>query len=969
MALFCAQYISSAPFNPDKSDADVRKHCVTGYYGFLDYAVAYWWKHFTRLGVSLDQGTMTSLYNLLNTLKGSSKEDGQAPASDISTAWSRIQQLRDDGRDWESLFPAEQRIKPIRDCLESLFNSPRSQDLEELKEVRELYGRVSYKCTKPWCHFFLLGFDAPKARQYHMAQHARPFRCNIDDCFGCQIGFATESGLAKHNNRVHCQVSSKDFPSAVGNADIFEAAKKGKLDILQALVCSGANVNARSDNRSTPLFLAADAGHYQVCRWLLEQGAKVNARCTRLQKTALHAAVANNDLDLVRLLIDHGADVHDYGIRSNGGMRELMKRRSDPDHVSAAFPEEFWAHGSCSDTWCKIQYPEGGLETLRQITTQELNRAANEGDAGTFRSLLLGPHPVCLDLNQLRDAGDISGSGGSILHTVLASGSKNRSGQHEQCAAILMKTGRIDLDLTDRKGNLALHYACMMAYPVVTSQLFVLTNFPNTRNRARKTPSDLLLRCAHEANDDEHARRVSLISELLASGFVNVNLADPTGGIPLRRACKVSSASIVSLLLPHTRLVNLEDHNGRTAYQLALDRGNLAVIAVMLKRKMALLHDNSRAMTAEERSYLDLAELVAKNDPTFLSRPCRKAPGTEWPGPPGGHALQVYEQQRLLLEKKRRLKMMCRQGQSFAIGLTILQCGAYYLDAPIIRTAISLKGRETKPALPFWDPPPDWQNGLFSMSDYVDGGILSNPLFIAMNSALHEQNQTEAIAAEAGNLVRARFREVFDALLSIPHWSLPYSSPDVSERAQQLIVRLIDACCDTEMVGRMAKAGLSLPWTLFRWKEGDEVWAVTGALDKSPDLDFRLSNSHMVLSFAWHGHCRFLDILRENYAFAVGMVGPEHIMPGRLNFDDEKGILISLIAKQENVAPVLRNLLQLGFDGMSGVLHAAQTGCRREVEVLLKSQDEAVMKMVDDAFHKAVEKGFSEAAEMLQWRT
>lgn len=310
MALFCAQYLSSAPFNLKQDKFSIKEHCLAGYYGFLDYAVANWWKHARRPGINLDQDIPSEVRKLLSTLSSSSEGENEvAGIDDVTAVWAQTQNLQDDGKGWEAAFPTEERVKPIRSCLESLFNGPGQQDSKNLEEIRELYGRVDYKCKKPWCHFFLLGFSILQARQDHMAQHERPFRCGSDGCHGYQIGFAKESELIKHNNRVHCQISAINFPLPVSNSHIFMAAKKGKLNDLKALIDAGVDVNSRSEDNKTPLFLAAKAGHYQVCQLLLEQGAEVDAPCTMSKRTALHAVVGNKDSDIARLFIDHGADI------------------------------------------------------------------------------------------------------------------------------------------------------------------------------------------------------------------------------------------------------------------------------------------------------------------------------------------------------------------------------------------------------------------------------------------------------------------------------------------------------------------------------------------------------------------------------------------------------------------------------------------------------------------------------------
>lgn len=54
---------------------------------------------------------------------------------------------------------------------------------------------------------------------------------------------------------------------------------------------------------------AVDFGHHRMARWLLEQGAPVNARGTTASRdTLLHSAAWNGDLEMVKLLLEAGAD-------------------------------------------------------------------------------------------------------------------------------------------------------------------------------------------------------------------------------------------------------------------------------------------------------------------------------------------------------------------------------------------------------------------------------------------------------------------------------------------------------------------------------------------------------------------------------------------------------------------------------------------------------------------------------------
>jgi ankyrin repeat protein len=55
---------------------------------------------------------------------------------------------------------------------------------------------------------------------------------------------------------------------------------------------------------------AVDFRHHSLVRWLLDQGANVNARSSAQSRhTALHSAAWNGDMEMVKLLVEAGADI------------------------------------------------------------------------------------------------------------------------------------------------------------------------------------------------------------------------------------------------------------------------------------------------------------------------------------------------------------------------------------------------------------------------------------------------------------------------------------------------------------------------------------------------------------------------------------------------------------------------------------------------------------------------------------
>lgn len=68
-------------------------------------------------------------------------------------------------------------------------------------------------------------------------------------------------------------ISHPDQPGAMGSTMLHIAAWNGELDDVQALIESGANVNAVGDEGFTPLHSAAIKGRVEAIKLLLKSGA------------------------------------------------------------------------------------------------------------------------------------------------------------------------------------------------------------------------------------------------------------------------------------------------------------------------------------------------------------------------------------------------------------------------------------------------------------------------------------------------------------------------------------------------------------------------------------------------------------------------------------------------------------------------------------------------------------------------
>jgi ankyrin repeat protein len=130
--------------------------------------------------------------------------------------------------------------------------------------------------------------------------------------------------------------------------DIFEASVLGKVDRIQDILReTPARVSEHAPDGFTPVALAAFFGQLAAVHALIAAGADVTAAAKNgLKVQALHAAVAGRNLDIVKAVLDAGADpnaqqqagfrpMHEAGSNANRKLAELLLARgADPTLTS-----------------------------------------------------------------------------------------------------------------------------------------------------------------------------------------------------------------------------------------------------------------------------------------------------------------------------------------------------------------------------------------------------------------------------------------------------------------------------------------------------------------------------------------------------------------------------------------------------------------------------------------------------------
>src|SRR6185436_5173493 len=92
-----------------------------------------------------------------------------------------------------------------------------------------------------------------------------------------------------------------------GYTPLLFAAQQGAVESARALIAAGANVNDVAPIGTSALVVAAHSGQGAVGAFLLDKGADPNAAGAGY--TAMHAAILRGDVELVKALVAHGADL------------------------------------------------------------------------------------------------------------------------------------------------------------------------------------------------------------------------------------------------------------------------------------------------------------------------------------------------------------------------------------------------------------------------------------------------------------------------------------------------------------------------------------------------------------------------------------------------------------------------------------------------------------------------------------
>ncbi len=188
-----------------------------------------------------------------------------------------------------------------------------------------------------------------------------------DDEGNSALTWAISSGneaLARMLIQKGADIHARDY---AGTTELMQASMSGNANIVRLLLNMGANVNARDKNGETALMDVPGIGNSQanasaITKLLLENGADVNAKDNK-NWTALDNAVYYNFPDIIRLLLQHGANAHDLDGMTLSGILGQM----GPDQIKKRIDKAMAGAGAASQEELHFSYDYQSGPYVRRV--------------------------------------------------------------------------------------------------------------------------------------------------------------------------------------------------------------------------------------------------------------------------------------------------------------------------------------------------------------------------------------------------------------------------------------------------------------------------------------------------------------------------------------------------------------------------------------------------------------------------
>nr|XP_015840312.1 PREDICTED: ankyrin repeat domain-containing protein 17 isoform X7 [Tribolium castaneum] len=439
--------------------------------------------------------------------------------------------------------------------------------------------------------------------------------------------------LVKHGADVNAQSTS-------GNTPLMYGCAGGHTKVVEFLLEHGANVEDHNENGHTPLMEAASAGHVDLAKILLKRGAGINTHSNEFKESALTLACYKGHLEMVRFLLEAGADQE----HKTDEMHTALMEASMDGHVEVA--------RLLLDSGAQVNMPTDSFES-------PLTLAACGGHVDLAMLLI----ERGANIEEVNDEG----------YTPLMEAAREG---HEEMVHLLLGQGANINAQTDETQETALTLACCGGFTEVADILL-------------KGGADIELGASTPLMEAAQEGHLDLVKFLLEND-ANVHAQTQTGDTALTYACENGHTDVADLLLQYGADLEHESEGGRTPLMKACRAGHLCTVQFLISkganvRRQTTNNDHTPLSLACAGGHLAVVELLLSHN----ADPCHKLKDNSTmliEAAKGGHTNVVQ----LLLDYPHSMQHMMinqhQQGATTATNLSMLPGQVGSPDSPITPT-------------------------------------------------------------------------------------------------------------------------------------------------------------------------------------------------------------------------------------------------------------------------------------------
>ena len=367
------------------------------------------------------------------------------------------------------------------------------------------------------------------------------------------------------------KVDINDSGGHFGNP-LLGAIGNGNLDVVKFLLEAGADVNPPSVGCATALHVAVAWDQVSTVVELLQHGASISETAYK-GRTCLHIAAENGHTEIARILLGNGADIsftdqHGYSPLHTAAVSEstdmariLLDFGADPTVTSNSgrtplHSAAYWGNHEVAKLLCSSG---ADIAVSDEYNDAPLHDAAQNGHYKLVQFLL--------------DCGADVSQPGQYRMTPLALASTQG---HLEVVKLLVDFGS-DMSTFDGDGDTPLNLASDRGQTEVIKLLVELDAELSTSNKQGKTP-------LHSASWWGHIEAVKVLIEAGAA----ISIRDQNGDTPLNLASYNGHVETVKVLIEAGSGVNTPDNYGATPLHYAFKHEFEDLIHVLLDNKASL---------------------------------------------------------------------------------------------------------------------------------------------------------------------------------------------------------------------------------------------------------------------------------------------------------------------------------------------------------------------------------------------